>query len=106
VTSSNDPTIERGRLLGLAILGDWLPLIDGLIPGDRPMLRAARNAIALWRPGPFSAKWGPDDEAVARDLGERLDRTDEVLAPDVRATLAEIKTLVERRLGRIVLAGP
>ncbi|HEX6873392.1 MAG TPA: hypothetical protein VF163_20025, partial [Micromonosporaceae bacterium] len=102
-TSGLDRTVERGRLLGLAVLGDWSPLLRALWSGDRPMHRAARNAVLAWRSGPFTPGWGSDDLSVARHLGERLAGNDPALAPDVRSTLAEIKTLVERRIGRIIL---
>jgi hypothetical protein len=103
VTTDHDRTVERGRLLGLAILGDWSPLLSNLRSGDRPMHRGARNAIGLWRSGPFTPGWGRDDESVAERIGRWLARTDLDLEPDVRSTLGEIKMLVERRLGRIIL---
>jgi hypothetical protein len=103
-TSGQDRTVERGRLLGLALLGDWHPLLGALWPGDRPMHRAARNAVLVWRPGPFTPEWGRDDEAVARHIGDRLAREGSTLAPDVRSNLAEIKGLVERQLGSVVLS--
>jgi hypothetical protein len=103
-SNGQDRTVERGRLLGLALLGDWHPLLGALWSGDRPMHQAARNAVLLWRPGPFTPEWGRDDEAVARHIGDRLAREGSALAPDVRSTLAEIKGLVERRLGSVVLS--
>ena len=100
-TTGRDRTAERGRLIGLAILGDWSPLLRALWEDDQPLHRAARNAVSLWRPGPFTPVWARDDRAVAERIGKRMTAHD--IPPDVRSTLARVKAQVERRLGQIIV---
>jgi hypothetical protein len=94
----DDPSTEGGRLVGLAVLGDWRPLLTGL-PTQEPRLHtAARNAITLWRPGPCTPGAARDLDQVGHWLVGRL-AAGGTLATDVRSTLEEIKELVERQLG-------
>ncbi|WP_460493011.1 hypothetical protein [Dactylosporangium cerinum] len=94
-------TLERGRLIGLAILGDWVGLLSGLRSGDRRMLAAAMNAIRIWHDGaPYTPAWATDLEAVGTWIINHLASDDESLAPDVRSTLSEIKDWIEQQIGR------
>lgn len=96
-------TMERGRLIGLAILGDWVGLLSGLRAGDRRMLAAARNAIEVWHEGaPYTPAWATDLEAVGIWIIGRLAGDDGSLAPDVRSALGEIKNWIEQQIGRNV----
>ncbi|MEV0675524.1 hypothetical protein AB0I60_03270 [Actinosynnema sp. NPDC050436] len=54
------PGAERGRLVGLAYLGDWRPLLDATAH-DRALLAPARAALRLWTTGPCAD--GTDPEA-------------------------------------------
>ena len=65
------------------------------------MHRAARNAIIVWRPDPVLPVFARDDRWVADRLGKRVAARE--INPDVRSTLARIKTQVERRLGQIIV---
>jgi len=101
-TTGHHSTVERGRLLGLAILGDWVSILSALIPGDQHLHRAARNAVEIWAPGPETPNWGVEPDVVARWIGTRLAADQRLLAPAVRSILSEIKAQIERSLGRIV----
>ena len=93
--------MERARLIGLAILGDWVGLLSGLRTGDRRMLAAARNAIEVWHEGaPYTPAWATDLEAVGIWIVRRLAGDDGSLAPDVRSALGEIKNWIEQQIGR------
>jgi len=102
-TTGLHPTVERGRLIGLAFLGDWVGLLSALRSGDAVMQQAARNAIRLWSDGPQTPTWASGPEAVARWIATRLENTGDTLAADVRSALSEIRSGIERELGRIVL---
>jgi len=102
-TAGQHATVERGRLVGLAVLGDWSPLLSALWTGDRPMHRAARNAVDLWTPGPYTPNWGTEPEDIATWIGARVRAEGARLAPDVRSTLCETKALIERNLGHIIV---
>ena len=104
-TAGRHATVERGRLVGLAVLGDWSPLLSALWTGDRPMHRAARNAVDLWTPGPYTPNWGTEPEDIATWIGARVHAEGTRLPPDVRSTLCETKALIERNLGHIILPG-
>ena len=94
-------TMERSRLVALAILGDWVPLLSGLRTGDRRMLAAAGNAIQIWHEGaPYTPAWATDLEAVGIWIVRRLTGDDGSLAPDVRSALGEIKDWIEQQIGR------
>jgi len=67
------------------------------------MQQAARNAIRLWSDGPQTPTWASGPEAVARWIATRLENTGDTLAADVRSALSEIRSGIERELGRIVL---
>ncbi|MEU8239744.1 phosphotransferase [Actinoplanes missouriensis] len=98
------PTLERGRLIGLAYLGDWISILTSLWPGDRRMHKAARNAVELWRSGPHAPTGDTDLDRVGEWIADRLDSQGTVLAADVRSTLNEIKDWIEGKIGRSLVA--
>jgi hypothetical protein len=71
-TRDHHPTVERGRLIGLAVLGDWPPILTGLTAGDPRLHTAAHNAIDLWTPGPYTPSWGREPAEIAGWIAARL----------------------------------
>ena len=86
-TESGHPSVERGRLAGLAALGDWVPVLTGLRGADKLLHEIARNAV-LHRPREPAAD-------VGRWLDARLAVAD--LEPAVRETLASVREMVRRQ---------
>lgn len=90
------PSVDRGRLAGLAVLGDWPAVLTGLGAADPVRHRIARNAVLTWLRGPFTPAGFGEYADVARWLATRLGATG--TAPASRDTLLAIKSVVERRI--------
>ncbi|MDW5327504.1 hypothetical protein [Plantactinospora sp. KLBMP9567] len=102
-TAGLHPSVERGRLVGLAVLGDW-PAVLTRLGGDDPVLHSiARNAVEIWSPGPFTPNGYREHIDIARWLAARLHRGG--CEPAVRDTLLAVKGAVERQLGGYVVVG-
>ncbi|MEU3249539.1 hypothetical protein [Streptomyces sp. NPDC006997] len=98
-TRGGHPSVERARLVGLGLLGDWLPVLRGLEPGD-PVLHEAATAVVLhWLPVPWRTSPPDDPRSVAAWLTERL-ASGEVTSGEVKDVLAGMVTALSRRLGR------
>jgi hypothetical protein len=103
-----DPTgmhssVAHGKLVGLAVLGDWVPVLASLPPDDPIRHAVAENAIRLWVPGPFTPAGYREPEQIADWIAAELSRPDAEHSPDVRSTLSKIKDHLEKKLGRYVL---
>ncbi|MBE1487566.1 hypothetical protein [Plantactinospora soyae] len=102
-TAGAHPSVERGRLAGLAVLGDW-PAVLTRLDGDHPVLHEiALNAVRHWSVGPFTPNGYREDADVAHWLAVQLARDDQ--EPAVRDTLWAIKAVVEQRSSRYVAVG-
>ncbi|MFD0317555.1 hypothetical protein [Streptomyces flavalbus] len=100
-TRGRHPSVERARLVGLGLLGDWLPVLRGLEPGD-PVLHEAATAVVLhWLPVPWETSPPDDPRSVAAWLTERL-ASGEVTSGEVKDVLAGMVTALSRRLGRYI----
>nr|WP_281400890.1 hypothetical protein [Amycolatopsis umgeniensis] len=94
------PTVEAGRLAGLAFLGDWEPLLLAVRGDGGPLDTASRQAILHWVPGPCTP-------AESRDPGEIAARLLRFLAvptmrPERRALLEELTHEAERKHGKLL----
>jgi hypothetical protein len=94
--AGSHPSVDRGRLAGLAVLGDWPAVLTGLGAADPVRHRIARNAVLTWLRGPFTPAGFGEYADVARWLLTRLSTTG--IEPAARDTLLAIKTVVERRV--------
>ena len=90
------PSVERGRLAALAVLGDWPAVLAGLGNEDQIGHRIARNAVLRWLPGPFTPDGFRRYPDVARWLAARL--STKGISPALRDTLLTVKHVVERRI--------
>ncbi|MFI8194491.1 hypothetical protein ACIF8T_38230 [Streptomyces sp. NPDC085946] len=96
-TAGVHPSVAVGRLVALAVAGDWSPVLEAL-PGEDPRLPViARNALVHWRPGPFTPV-DADALAAARRLAERL-VAGHGLTPEDRSHLYGLRIALERRIG-------
>jgi len=72
-------SVQTGRLIGLAYLGDWQPLIAAF-PLTGQGRTAARNALELWTPGPHTAPGGGAPSQVAAWIATLLEESDRPVA--------------------------
>jgi hypothetical protein len=56
------PGGERGRVIGLAYLGDWQPISAALLV-DEQLAPAVRNLLRHWHPGPCTPRHAPTPAA-------------------------------------------
>ncbi|WP_433335025.1 hypothetical protein [Spirillospora sp. CA-294931] len=96
---------ERGRLVGLAVLGDWFTILSNLDADDLPLLQAARNAVERWTPGPHTPEWAREHQPIAAWVSAQIEATVD-RSPQVRSTLCEIKELLELKLRMYVVSEP
>jgi Ternary complex associated domain 9 len=101
--AGSHPSVDRGRLAGLAVLGDWPAVLTGLGAADPVRHQIARNAVLTWLRGPFTPTGFGEYADVARWLADRLNATR--VEPAVRDTLLAIKSVVERRLEGYIAVG-
>ncbi|WTW98862.1 hypothetical protein OG216_38430 [Streptomycetaceae bacterium NBC_01309] len=104
-TRGSHPSLARARLVGLALLGEWRPLLLALGPGDAVLREAAAQSVRYWLPAPWQT--GPPGElrTVADWVAGRL-ASGEVTDNEARETLAGILGELSRRLERLVGAPP
>ena len=90
----SDAGERAGCATGLGFVGQWEPLLSSLRRGERWLHVAAKNVVRLQI---------SQDVANLVLVGTWIARRLEVpgLGPDVRSTLLEIKTELERRCGRL-----
>jgi hypothetical protein len=97
-TSSLHPSVEAGRLIGLAFLGDWEPLFGAVAAGRPDCSEAAHNVLDHWL---------PDDRQVhgqvALWVSARL--REGAASRDVRDTLFRMRQHAERLYGRATPRG-
>jgi hypothetical protein len=99
-TTGLHPSVERARLVGLGLLGDWQNILDRLTPDDPVLHAAADNIVAYWVPGPFT----PLDHGlaeIARWIDQRL-LEEAGIDPLVRSALEHVKAGLEARVGHYV----
>jgi Ternary complex associated domain 9 len=97
-TGPDRTDVAVGRLIGLAYLGDWLPLLAA-VPGGPPRLSAiAHNTVAHWLPGPCPSARGAGPGEVADWIGRRLTADD--LGPEARSSLFDLRRRAELRAER------
>jgi hypothetical protein len=99
-TADLHPSVERARLVGLGLLGDWQNILERLTPDDPVLRDAAENIVAHWVPGPFT----PSDQGpveIARWIDQRLLEEAEI-DPLVRSALEHVKAGLESRVGHYV----
>lgn len=85
-------------LVGLAYLGDWVPLIS--TADDRVLAATARNALNLWAPGPHTPSGLAEPGATARWFDDAL--TVAGLSPRKRSLLGQLRAAAERKDGHLV----
>jgi len=100
--SGAHPSVATGRLIGLAYLGDWQPVLDALEANPR-MPVIARNALELWVPGPFTPAGYAGLASVARWISGRL--TEPGVTQGSQSILLDLKWAAELRAGALD-AGP
>ncbi|MEU5260492.1 hypothetical protein [Amycolatopsis sp. NPDC021455] len=99
-TAGLHPSVEAGRLAGLAFLGDWEPLLLA-VPGDGgPLDTASHQAIGTWVPGPCTPAGLRDPGDVAARL-LRL-RAEPGTTPERRSLLDELIHDAEQSHGNLL----
>jgi len=101
-TRAAHPSVETGRLIGLAYLGDWRPLMDAVADGRPRCRELARNTLDHWLPGPCSADDGSPED-VARWITRRL--AGPRLPAEVRSDLHTLRRQAEQHAGRATPRG-
>lgn len=93
------PSIQAGRVVGLAYLGDCGPLVRAAV--DDPALgHAALNAIRLWTPGPCTPRSLVPGAELARWLADRRDQPG--LPAAARTLLTRLTREAERTSGVLI----
>lgn len=95
-TSGGHDSVHTGLLVGLAYLGDGMPLLLAVSTGDPVIEAAARNAVRHWLPGPCSPPELSTTQAVRDWLATRLDTPG--LATGERRTLVTLLAEAEHRV--------
>ncbi|MBE8520800.1 hypothetical protein ILP97_25500 [Amycolatopsis sp. H6(2020)] len=99
-TSALHPSVEAGRVVGLAHLGDWEPLLQ-MAPGDgAPLDSAAHQAIRRWTPGPCTPAGLRDPGDVAARLLQLL--AEPGISPERRSLLEELIFAAEQSSGTLL----
>lgn len=102
-TRGDHPSLERARLVGLGLLGDWLPILHGLTPADPILHEAATEVVLHWLPVPWDTSPPGDARTTAAWITDRL-ASGEVTSTEVRDVLTGMATALSRRLGRYIEA--
>jgi hypothetical protein len=102
-TDGGHPSLERARLVGLGLLGDWRPILLGLVPGDPVLHEAAKHVVLHWLPAPWQQGPPDDPQSVAAWITGFLAQQEEVTHPEVEEVLSGIVTALSRRLGRYLV---
>ncbi|MFB7651598.1 MULTISPECIES: hypothetical protein [unclassified Streptomyces] len=100
-TRGHHPSLERARLVGLGLLGDWLPILHGLTPADPILHEAATEVVLHWLPVPWDTSPPGDARTTAAWITDRL-ASGEVTSTEVRDVLTGMATALSRRLGRYI----
>ncbi|MFI8306662.1 hypothetical protein ACIF80_25145 [Streptomyces sp. NPDC085927] len=100
-TRGHHPSLERARLVGLGLLGDWLPVLHGLTPEDPILHEAATEVVLHWLPVPWDTSPPGDAQSTAVWITDRL-ASGEVTSTEVKDVLTGMVTALSRRLGRYI----
>ncbi|MFJ7218663.1 hypothetical protein [Amycolatopsis sp. NPDC098790] len=99
-TTGLHPSVEGGRLVGLARLGDWEPLLLAA-PGDGgPLDTASREAVTSWIPAPCTPAGLRGPASVALRLLALLNEPG--VMPGRRSLLQELITKAEIANGQVL----
>lgn len=108
---------DRGRKVGLAVLGDWQPLLDTIPDAvtDVRWQQAAVNAIRWWTHGPCGGGRSPnrrspvDEAEIGAYILGRLDDSrpgHRPLTAAQRTTFIRVREMLEARVGGYLTTGP